>query len=265
MASPVRPPHTLQGLRRLVVLSDHPLARVTRGLRKILIGFELPAPRLIVRPLLFLFLACRAMFYLFKKKFICEPLLKAYCTSYGKGLQSGVFIPWIQGAGDLIIGDDFTVYGKLSITYGTRFSERPTFRIGNNVMMGHLCSFTVAKSVTIGNNCLISAYALVIDSSGHPVDPVRRLAGWPPLPEEVRPVVIEDNVWIGTGCTILPGVTIGEGSVVSAGSVVRRNIPPYSLAGGNPARVLTPLPHAQPEAGPGVSALPEGTVGTNVS
>jgi acetyltransferase-like isoleucine patch superfamily enzyme len=55
----------------------------------------------------------------------------------------------------------------------------------------------------------------------------------PPISE---PVIIEDDVWIGTRCMILKGVTIGRGSVVGAGSVVRRDVPPYSLMAGNPAR-----------------------------
>ena len=68
-------------------------------------------------------------------------------------------------------------------------------------------------------------------------------------------MTIEDNVWIASGSVILPGVTIGEGSVVSACSVVRRSVPPYTLVGGNPARVLAPLPRTRPEAGPPATAF----------
>lgn len=55
---------------------------------------------------------------------------------------------------------------------------------------------------------------------------------------EVRPVVIEDDVWIGARVTLLPGVHIGRGSVIGAGSVVTKDVPAYSIVGGNPARVL---------------------------
>ena len=58
------------------------------------------------------------------------------------------------------------------------------------------------------------------------------------LPENDAPVVIEDDVWCGANVTILKGVTIGRGSVIAAGSVVTRSIPPYSIAGGVPARVI---------------------------
>ena len=62
-----------------------------------------------------------------------------------------------------------------------------------------------------------------------------------------RPVVIEDNVWIGGNVVILPGVTIGEGAVIAAGSVVNRDIPPRVVAGGHPCRVIRSLTEADRE------------------
>jgi acetyltransferase-like isoleucine patch superfamily enzyme len=59
-----------------------------------------------------------------------------------------------------------------------------------------------------------------------------------PDPEDIRPVIIRDNVWIGKRCIIFPGVRIGEGSVISAGSVVRSHVPAYSVVAGNPAKVM---------------------------
>ena len=70
-------------------------------------------------------------------------------------------------------------------------------------------------------------------TSGHPVEPSRRRSG-----VVAKPVVIENNVWIGAGAIILGGVTIGENSVVAAGAVVTRDVPRDTLAGGNPARVI---------------------------
>ena len=55
---------------------------------------------------------------------------------------------------------------------------------------------------------------------------------------EIRPVIIEDDVWIGARVIILPGVTIGTGSVIGAGAVISKSIPPYSVAVGNPARIV---------------------------
>nr|WP_245481960.1 DapH/DapD/GlmU-related protein [Mesorhizobium sp. M7A.F.Ca.CA.004.08.2.1] len=70
-------------------------------------------------------------------------------------------------------------------------------------------------------------------TSGHPLEPSRRRAF-----TTAKPVVIERNVWIAAGATVIGGVTVGENSVVAAGSVVTRNVPPNTLVGGNPANVI---------------------------
>jgi acetyltransferase-like isoleucine patch superfamily enzyme len=72
-----------------------------------------------------------------------------------------------------------------------------------------------------------------IITTGHPIEPSRRRAC-----VIAKPIAIERNVWIGAGATIIGGVTVGENSVVAAGSVVTRNVPPNTLVGGNPARVI---------------------------
>jgi acetyltransferase-like isoleucine patch superfamily enzyme len=72
-----------------------------------------------------------------------------------------------------------------------------------------------------------------IITSGHPVEPSRRRAS-----VIAKPIVIERNVWIAAGATIIGGVTVGENSVVAAGSVATKNVPPNTLVGGNPARVI---------------------------
>lgn len=98
-------------------------------------------------------------------------------------------------------------------------------------------SIHATERVTIGRRCLIAANVTIIDSDGHGVDPDERALSNPVS----RPVTIEDNVWIGMNALILKGVTIGKNSVVGAGSVVTRSIPPDSVAAGNPARVVKTL------------------------
>lgn len=87
--------------------------------------------------------------------------------------------------------------------------------------------------VIIGNNVLI-APNVVITTTGHPIEPNLRKR----LAQFSVPVIIEDNVWIGAGAIIMPGVTIGENSVIGAGSIVTKSIPKNVIAVGNPCRVL---------------------------
>jgi acetyltransferase-like isoleucine patch superfamily enzyme len=82
----------------------------------------------------------------------------------------------------------------------------------------------------------------MFDSSGHPADPQTRLAGLPPDADDVKPITIGDNVWIGGRAIVYPGVTIGAHSVVAAGSVVTSDVPPCTVVAGNPARRVGQLP-----------------------
>jgi acetyltransferase-like isoleucine patch superfamily enzyme len=106
--------------------------------------------------------------------------------------------------------------------------------IGDDVGMSG-CTITAATSVTIGNHVLLGSGCLITDSDLHPVDPEDRRAGYGGAS---RPIVIEDDVFIGARAIILKGVTIGKGCVVGAGAVVSKSVPPYSVVVGNPAKVV---------------------------
>jgi acetyltransferase-like isoleucine patch superfamily enzyme len=94
------------------------------------------------------------------------------------------------------------------------------------------------KSITIGNNVLIGTFVEIYDSNFHGLEPDKR--GFNP-PDASSPVVIEDNVFLGSNVIILKGVTIGRNSVIANGSIVTKSIPPDVVAGGNPAKVLKQL------------------------
>lgn len=92
------------------------------------------------------------------------------------------------------------------------------------------------ERITIGKQCLVGANVIIADTDFHPILPENRRFS----KEGIRsgPIVIEDNVFLGTGSIILKNVTIGENTVVAAGSVVVDSLPPNCVAGGNPAKVI---------------------------
>jgi acetyltransferase-like isoleucine patch superfamily enzyme len=109
-------------------------------------------------------------------------------------------------------------------------------KIGNNTRIHGSCLHAY-EQVRIGQNCLVAANCNIIDGNAHDlsfphVEMRHKTKGG------ASPVIIEDNVWIGTNAIVLPGTHIGYGSVVSAASVVRGQIPPYCLVGGNPAKII---------------------------
>ena len=111
-----------------------------------------------------------------------------------------------------------------------------TTRLGDRVYINHNCCLLDAGGVTIGNDVRIGPNCGIYTPE-HAFDPVLRAAGY----EHSKPVVIGDNVWIGGHVSILGGVTIGENSIIGAGSVVTRDIPANVIAAGSPCRVLREL------------------------
>lgn len=107
-------------------------------------------------------------------------------------------------------------------------------QIGDNVGISG-CTISSGKLVVIGNNVLIGSGVIITDGDAHPINPEARKAG---LGCIRKPVIIEDDVFIGARAVVLKGVTIGKGSVIGACAVVTKNIPPYSIAVGNPARII---------------------------
>lgn len=118
--------------------------------------------------------------------------------------------------------------------------------LGSDVIINMNCTFVDNQPIHIGNRILIASNVQIY-TSAHPVLPAERLV--PDWAEQkttffrtfARSVTIEDGVWIGGGSILLPGVTIGQNSVIGAGSVVNRSIPPDCVAVGNPCRVIRRL------------------------
>ncbi|HZP23610.1 MAG TPA: DapH/DapD/GlmU-related protein [Terriglobales bacterium] len=228
-------------LYRTVALSDHPAAQALRTLRRRISQFGIPAPRFVFLPLLYLVLGIKETWYFLYRVFVCEPLFKMHCRSYGKHLHTGPFIHEVWGKGDIVAGNNVIVDGKCLFMFAVRFSERPFLKVGDNSGIGHNCNFFIGKGITIGKHCRMGINITMLDSPGHPLDPERRMAGEAPDAENVRPITIGDNVWIGSGSAIFPGVTIGDNSVISLGSVVMSDVPANVVVAGNPARKIMSL------------------------
>lgn len=133
-----------------------------------------------------------------------------------------------------------SLWGEMSGTVldASSFVQTPVFinhaafiSIGKNVYINHACTFLALGTITIEDDVLIGPKANLI-SEGHPVTPSRRKA------LEVKPVVIKRNAWVGAAATILPGVTVGENSIVAAGAVVNKDVPANTIVAGVPAKVI---------------------------
>jgi acetyltransferase-like isoleucine patch superfamily enzyme len=144
-------------------------------------------------------------------------------------------------AGDLVldIGDDCKISAQTSLVAGHVY-DSPTLTLGNHTNLGPGVVISVSQSVTLGNWVRVGSGAFLADNPGHPLDAERRRRE-PVTRDQVHPIVIEDDVWIGTRATILPGVRIGARSIVGAGAIVTRDVPCDAVVAGNPARVIRRL------------------------
>lgn len=148
-----------------------------------------------------------------------------------------------DGLGRIVLGEGVTFGYGMAAKVGNgaiRIQARgrdSLVAIGPETSFSNEVQIFSEKRVSIGSRCLIGDSVMIMDSDFHDLSPEGRHFG----PASVEPVVIEDNVFIGSRAIILKGVTIGRDSVIGAGSVVTRSIPPRMVAAGNPAKVLRPL------------------------
>ncbi len=162
------------------------------------------------------------------------PLLRAKwalrrCTSVGSWprLFGRVLV---RNYGRITIGERLLMYGS---TVRCELVADPggIIEIGNRVFINYGVSISAHKLVKIGNRCQIGNYTLIMDNDYHQAGDKTTLG-------ESKPIILEDDVWLGARVIVLKGVTIGQGAVIGAGSVVTRSIPPRSVAVGQPAKVV---------------------------
>lgn len=169
-----------------------------------------------------------------------EPLFRSQCVVVGAGFQMEQ-LPYMQGRGRIVLGSQVRLSGKPNILFSNVLHEQPEFVVGDHTFIGHACGFNIGESVRIGQHCLLASGVQLYDFDGHPTDAARRRANEPSGRENIKPVVIGDDVWVGAAAFILKGVTIGDRSIVAARSVVTRDVPPDTLVAGNPARPVKRL------------------------
>ena len=134
---------------------------------------------------------------------------------------------------------------ELFAEFGENLCLKPPFycdfgyniHIGESVLINYQCVFLDAAPIILGDNCFIGPMNGFYTVS-HPFDPEHRNDGY----VSGKPIILGKNVWMGGSCTVLPGVTIGDNSIIGAGSVVTKDIPANVIAAGNPARVIRTLP-----------------------
>jgi acetyltransferase-like isoleucine patch superfamily enzyme len=130
------------------------------------------------------------------------------------------------------------------------FAHGGRIEIGHDCYIGENSRIWSGASVTIRDHVLISHNVSIMDNLTHPLDTIERRQQVRAIyesghPRDIRlddkPVIIDRDAWVGAHAIVLKGVTIGEGAIVGAGAVVTKDVPPYTVVAGNPARVVRAL------------------------
>lgn len=147
---------------------------------------------------------------------------------------------------NITIGNNTFVRGELLI-----FAHGGKLEIGDWCYIGGQTKIWSAKNISIGDNVLISHNVNIHDNNAHPLNAVERAKQYQEIVTtghsnkyinlNEKAIIIKDNAWIGFNAIILKGVTIGEGAIVGAGSVVTEDVPDYAVVAGNPAQIIKRL------------------------
>lgn len=170
--------------------------------------------------------------------FYYTPLFKSRLKNNPKQLYLYGGLPVVIGSLDITIGNKVRLAAMTTISGRTVGDNIPQLIIGDNVGIAWRTSISVGNKIIIGNNVRIAGDCYLAGYPGHPVNARLRALGKPDDEIQVGNIMIKEDVWLATGVKIMPGVTIGRGTIVAAGSVVTKDLPSFVLAAGIPARII---------------------------
>ncbi len=221
--------------------SDHKMAKLIKRSWFAIKSFEIPQVPIIFSVLYVLHITLKQVFSDFTRIFYYTAIFKTRVNNQPKRLYLYGGLPVVIGSLEITMGDDVRLAAMTTISGRTVGNYRPSLVIGNNVGIAWRTSISVGTTVILGDNVRIAGDCFLAGYPGHPVDAKERAKGKPDTENQIGDIILENDVWLGTGVKVMPGVTIGEGSIVAAGSVVTKDLPKHVLAAGVPACIVKSL------------------------
>lgn len=174
----------------------------------------------------------RALYY--------QPLFELLCDRVERPFRMEICpdskLPVVAGC-RLRVAKGVRISGRTTFSGARNAPAPPVIELGEATYVGHRVTFRAGQDIRLGRNCYIASYVTFSGDPGHPLDPVARRTEAAP-PEDLTPITLGDDVWIGEGALLMGPLTIGSGAVIGARAVVTRDVPPGAVATGVPARVV---------------------------
>ncbi|MEH6453419.1 MAG: acyltransferase [Psychromonas sp.] len=221
--------------------SENPFAKFLFTQIKSVFNFEIVAPKFIFAMGYSIYIFFRNLFSSLTRIFFWTPLFKGRLQKVGSNLNLYGGLPYISGPVTIELGDKCRVSGQTTFSGRSCATTAPQLIVGNNIDIGWMTTIAVGTKVIIADNVRIAGRTILAGYPGHPLNPVDRALGLPETDDQVGDIILEKDVWLATGVSVMASVRIGQGTIVAAGSVVTHDLPPMVLAGGIPARVIRSL------------------------
>ena len=236
-------PRTLSrsDIKSWIKAGDTPVTRTLKGLYFGTRNFSFPVLQPLHKGLYTTHLGLSGLSQWLTRAVYWTPLFQSRLTKPASGLLLYSGMPQVLGDLDITIGRDCRISGQSTFSGRASGSQKPALTIGSNVGISWQTTINVGRQVSLGNNVRIAGRTVLSGYPGHPLNAEDRAAGLPDTPDQIGDIILEDDVWIGSGVFIGADVRIGARTIVAAGSVVTKDLPPDVFAGGVPARIIRKL------------------------
>ena len=231
----------LNNLKSWLKNSDSALARKLLSSLKTVRQFEFPLIRIVHSPIYHVHKIVTGFFSSITRIFYWTPIFKSRLRNNPKNLYLYSGMPLLLGPLSIQMGNNCRISGHSTISGRVSKNINPSLIIGDNVGISWQNEIFVGNRIEIGNNVRLAVKVRLVGYPGHPLNPEARAKGLPDSDDQTGNIIIEDDVWLTAGVTVMSGVRIGTGTIVATGSVVTKDLPPGVLAGGIPAKVIHPL------------------------
>jgi acetyltransferase-like isoleucine patch superfamily enzyme len=229
----------LVALVRAQLRKNTPAARRARQVVRALLAARIP-PNPLHRLLLAERSLRRSVGYELMRVLYYQPLFELQCAEVRGGgrleLTPDSKLPFVDNCA-LVLGEGWRINARTTFQGARNAPAKARIVIGEGTYLGSRVVLRAGLGFELGKHVTVAANVVLSSDPGHPLDPIARRAQPAPR-EDLRQLVVGDDVWIAEGATLLGGITVGEGAVIGAHAVVTKDVPPRTVVAGNPARVV---------------------------